>query len=159
MYRRDLEGYRGNPPDAPWPDGARVAVSVVVNVEEGAELAVSRGDAENEPIYDVTTEIPHVPNIAAESHFDYGTRAGYWRIMEVLAANDVKATVSACGEMAELAPWLLQDAARRGHEIAAHGWRWQGHAYMPEAVERAAIRRTVAALEQAVGRRPLGWHT
>ena len=159
MYERDLLGYGNTPPLANWPDGARVAVSVVVNVEEGAEMAVSRGDARNEPIYDMTAQIADVSNIAAESHFDYGARVGYWRIMDVLAAHNVSATVSACGEMAVLAPWLLEDAKARGHEISAHGYRWQNHAFMSEEEERRIIAKTVLALKSITGEPPLGWHT
>ncbi|MEM7041833.1 MAG: polysaccharide deacetylase family protein [Pseudomonadota bacterium] len=159
MYERDLRGYGGKPPAANWPNGARVAVSVVVNVEEGAEMAVSRGDARNEPVYDMIAAVDGVANIAAESHFDYGARAGYWRIMDLLAVHDVSATMSTCGEMAELAPWLLEDAKARGHEIAAHGYRWQNHAFMDEDEERRTIAETVSALEGVTGEAPLGWHT
>ncbi len=159
MYQRDLKGYGGKPPKVTWPDGARVAVSVVVNVEEGAEMAVSRGDTHNEPVYDMIAAIDGAPDLAAESHFDYGTRAGYWRIMDVLAAHRTPATISACGEMAMLAPWLLRDARARGHEISAHGYRWQNHASMSEAEERRTIAKTVQALTDVTGAAPLGWHT
>ena len=147
------------PPSANWPDGARVAVSVVVNVEEGAEMAVSRGDARNEPVYDMIASIDGAPDLAAESHFDYGTRAGYWRIMDVLDRHQVSATINTCGEMGELTPWLLQDAKARGHEISAHGYRWQNHAFMSEEEERRTIASAVTALKGATGDAPLGWHT
>jgi peptidoglycan/xylan/chitin deacetylase (PgdA/CDA1 family) len=159
MYQRDLKGYGGNPPDPQWPDGARIAVSFVVNVEEGAEMAVSRGDPRNEPVYDMIASIEGVPNVAAESHFDYGSRVGYWRIMDVLASHGVAATVSTCGEIAEISPWLLQDALKRGHEISAHGYRWQNHAFMKEDEERRTIARTVQAITDATGSPPVGWHT
>ncbi|MEL6964689.1 MAG: polysaccharide deacetylase family protein [Pseudomonadota bacterium] len=159
MYERDLRGYGGQPPKTTWPNGARVAVSVVVNVEEGAELTVSRGDGRNEPVYDMIAQIDGVPNIAAESHFDYGARAGYWRLMDVLDEHDVHATVSTCGEMAELAPWLLEDANTRGHEISAHGYRWQNHAFMSEEEECRTIAETAKALTDVTGEAPLGWHT
>jgi len=155
---RDLMGYAGKPPKAEWPDGAKVAVSFVVNFEEGAEYSVAEGDAVNEGIYEVDHRIDG-PDPCIESHFDYGTRAGWWRIMDLLDAYGVKATVSACGRAVERSPALAQDAIRRGHEVAAHGWRWQSHAGMNEADERAAIRRTVAAIAAATGQHPVGWHT
>lgn len=156
---RDFFGYGGRPPDARWPGGARVAVSVVVNVEEGAELSLSAGDERNEKVYEVTDEVVGVPDACMESHFEYGTRAGYWRIMEMLDRFGVRATLNGCGRAIERSPWLAADAIRRGHEIAAHGYRWVSHAHMAEDEERAAIARAVTAIRDAAGVRPVGWHT
>jgi peptidoglycan/xylan/chitin deacetylase (PgdA/CDA1 family) len=155
---RDLVGYAGHPPQAEWPNGARVALSFVVNFEEGAEFSVAEGDPANEGVYEVDHRISE-PDPCIESHFDYGTRAGWWRVMEMLDAYGVKATVSACGRAVERTPQLVRDAIARGHEVAAHGWRWESHAGMKEGEERDAIRRTVAAIERATGTRPVGWHT
>ena len=94
---RDFRGYGDRPPDPRWPGGARVAVSFVVNVEEGAELALSAGDERNEAVYEVMDEVRGVPDPCMETHFEYGTRAGYWRIMGVLDRFRVPATLSACG--------------------------------------------------------------
>jgi len=156
---RDFRGYGDRPPDPRWPGGARVAVSFVVNVEEGAELAVSAGDERNEAVYEVMDEIRGVPDPCMETHFEYGTRAGYWRIMDVLDRFRVPATLSACGRALEISPWLAADGVRRGHEVAAHGYRWETHAGMTEADERAVIARAVKAIAAAAGARPLGWHT
>jgi peptidoglycan/xylan/chitin deacetylase (PgdA/CDA1 family) len=156
---RDFRGYGGTPPDPRWPGGARVAVSVVVNVEEGAERAISDGDARNESTYEVIDEVVGAPDPCMESHFEYGTRAGYWRIVDVLERFGVTGTVSACGRAVERSPWLAADAIKRGHEVSAHGWRWEPHAAMAEADEREAIARTVAAIRRATGVRPVGWHT
>jgi peptidoglycan/xylan/chitin deacetylase (PgdA/CDA1 family) len=155
---RDLLGYRGKPPNPRWPDGARVAVSLVLNFEEGSEFAVSEGDAVNEGIYEVNHRLEG-PDPCIDSHFEYGTRAAWWRIMDLFDAHGVKVTVSACGRAVERSPQLARDAVARGHEVAAHGWRWQSHAGMSEPDEREAIARTVAAIAQATGQRPLGWHT
>jgi peptidoglycan/xylan/chitin deacetylase (PgdA/CDA1 family) len=155
---RDLMGYRGAPPRVRWPSDARVAVSFVVNFEEGAEFSVAEGDAANESVYEVDHRIDG-PDPCIQSHFDYGARAGWWRVMDLLDAYGVKATVSACGRAVERSPELARDAVRRGHEVAAHGWRWESHAGMAEKDERDAIRRTVAAITEATGQRPLGWHT
>ena len=158
ISQRDLAGYRGKPPDPRWPGGARVAVSLVVNFEEGGEFAVSDGDPVNEGIYEATHRLEG-PDPCVESHFEYGTRAAWWRIMDLFDTYGVKVTVSSCGRAVERSPELARDAVARGHEVSAHGWRWESHAGMGEAAERQAIARTVAAIEQATGQRPLGWHT
>lgn len=155
---RDFLGYRGQPPKVRWPGGAPVAVSVVVNFEESAEYSVRGGDARNEGVYEVNRLLTE-PDTCIDRHFEYGTRAGWWRLMDCLAAHGVAATVSTCGLAAERLPQLVADAVARGHEISAHGWRWESHAGMSEAEERERIARTVAAIEKAAGRRPVGWHT
>ena len=159
LYARDFAGYRGTPPNPEWPGAARVAVSVVVNFEEGAELAISQGDERNEASYEVTREVVDHADPCMEFHYEYGTRAGYWRIMEVLDRHGVKATVSSCGRAVEQSPWLVRDAHKRGHEVACHGWRWEQHYFMTEDEERAVIGRTVAEITAACGERPVGWHT
>ena len=156
---RDLLGYGATPPDPRWPGGARVAVSFVLNVEEGAEVSVAEGDERNEAVYEVIDRLEGIPDPCLESHFDYGTRAGWWRIMKAFDDAGARCTVSACGRAVERTPSLAADAVARGHEVSAHGWRWESHARMAEADERIAIARTVAAIEAATGVRPVGWHT
>lgn len=156
---RDFRGYGGNPPAIRWPDGARLAVSVVVNVEEGAELTLGQGDERNESVYEVQEEIAGVRDLCMESHFEYGTRAGWPRIRDLLRRYGVRATLNANGRALAISPWLAQEAVADGHEIAAHGWRWERHANMDEASEREAIALTVQAITQAAGTPPRGWHT
>ncbi|MFW5679207.1 MAG: polysaccharide deacetylase family protein [Pseudomonadota bacterium] len=156
---RDLRGYAGKPPNLVWPNGARVAVSVVVNVEEGAELSLADGDERNEHVHEITERLEGVPDLCMESHFAYGTRAGYWRVMEVLERHGVEATMNAAGRAVERSPWLIADAHARGHEIGAHGWRWERQAEVAEAEERALIERTVEAIRSVTGERPVGWHS
>lgn len=156
--QRDFAGYRGKPPNARWPNGARVAVSLVVNFEEGSEFSINDGDAGNEAIYEVVHKLDG-PDSCIDSHFEYGTRAAWWRIMDLFDTHGVKATVSSCGRAVERSPELARDAIARGHEVSAHGWRWQSHAGMDEASEREVIARTVAAIERVTGQRPVGWHT
>src|SRR4051812_33726947 len=158
LPHRDLVGYGGARIDPRWPGGARVAVSFVLNFEEGAEFTVSEGDAGNEAIYEVDHRLDG-PDPCIESHFEYGARAGWWRIMDLFDTHGVKVTVSSCGRAVERSPELARDAVVRGHEVSAHGWRWESHAGMEEAAERQAIARTVAAIAQATGQRPVGWHT
>ena len=156
---RDFRGYAGAPPDVRWPNGASVAVSFVVNFEEGGEFSISDGDPRNEAVYEVIHALEGQPDPCLDSHFEYGTRAGWWRVMDLFDRFGAKVTVSACGRAVERSPELARDAVRRGHEVAAHGWRWESHAGLSEAQERERIARTVAAIAEATGARPLGWHT
>jgi allantoinase len=156
---RDFLGYGSAPPDPNWPGRARVAVSFVVNVEEGAELSIIDGDERNEAVYEVTDEVRDGPDPCRDTHFEYGTRVGYWRIIGLLDAYGVPSTLNACGRAIERSPWLARDAVARGHEVACHGWRWERHAGMDEQHERAVIARAVAAITAATGTPPLGWHT
>jgi peptidoglycan/xylan/chitin deacetylase (PgdA/CDA1 family) len=156
---RDFRGYGNQPPDPQWPDNARVAVSIVVNVEEGAELSISDGDERNESVYEIHEEVVGAPDPCMESHYEYGTRAAYWRILEALSAADAPATYSACARAIERSPWMATEAVARGHEVSCHGWRWERHSGMAEAAERATIARATAAIAKAAGTPPVGWHT
>lgn len=144
---------------SPWPGGARLAVSLVVNFEEGAELSVARGDERNEHIYEAVEQVVGYPDPCMDSHFAYGVKAGWPRIREVLKAYGVKATLNACGRAVASTPQVAAEAVADGHEVSAHGWRWEGHAGMSEARERDVIARTVAAIRDATGSPPVGWHT
>ncbi|WP_270938564.1 polysaccharide deacetylase family protein [Falsiroseomonas oryzae] len=156
---RDLAGHGPNPPRFAWPEGARLALSFVVNVEEGAELSRSSGDERNESTYEAREEVEGHPDPCMESHFAYGSRVGIWRILDLFDAFGTKATFSACGRAVAATPALAAAPAARGHEVSAHGWRWERHAGMEEATERAVIAATVQAIAQAAGTRPVGWHT
>jgi len=155
---RDFLGYGDQPPQVRWPGGARVAVSFVVNFEEGGEFSITDGDAHNEGVYEVIDRQP-TADPCIDSHFEYGTRVGYRRIAQLFESFGVPFTLSACGRAVERSPWLARDAVQRGHEVSAHGWRWERHVAMGEEVERQAIARTVQAIRDATGQPPLGWHT
>ncbi|MEM9580828.1 MAG: polysaccharide deacetylase family protein [Pseudomonadota bacterium] len=157
--RRDLKGYFGAEPAPCWPEGAQLAVSFVVNVEEGAELSIADGDERNERRFEAVEEVRGAPDPCMESHFGYGSRQGYVRMSRAFAAHDVYATFSTCGRAAERMPWLIRDVAERGHEIACHGWRWETHAGMDEVTEREAIAPTNDTLAGLAGKPPVGWHT
>lgn len=157
--RRDFKGYFDAEPAPCWPRDARLAVSFVVNVEEGAELSIGDGDARNEATYEIREEVEGVTDLCMESHFAYGTRQGYARIAHAFDVWGAKATFSTCGRVAERAPWLLQDIVARGHEVSCHGWLWERHANMDRAAEAAVIERAHAAISRACGVAPLGWHT
>ncbi len=156
---QNFYGYGPNPPAITWPNGARVAVSFVVNVEEGAQLSRSTGDERNESVYEAREEVVGAPDPCMESHYAYGPRKGYWRIAHTLEKHGVAATFSTCGRAAEASPWMVKDAVERGHEIACHGWRWETHAHMDRHTERDVIARTHATLERVAGVAPVGWHT
>jgi len=155
---RDFLGYGDKPPAIRWPNDARVAVSLVVNIEEGAELSLSAGDEKNESVYEIVQEVVGEPDLAMESHYEYGSRAGWWRIMDVLDRYGAKATMNTCSRAVALSPWIARDAVRRGHEMSCHGWRWEGHIGMSEERERAVIARAVAEIRAAGGERPVGLH-
>lgn len=156
---RDFVGYAHDAPDFRWPGGHRLAVSVVVNVEEGAELSLAAGDEANEHIYEAVERVEGVRDLCMESHYEYGTRVGWGRIRAALRRFGVTATLNACGRAIALSPWIAREAVADGHEVSAHGWRWERHVYMDEATERAAIARTVEAIAAAAGTPPVGWHT
>ncbi len=156
---RDLAGYGPSPPDPQWPGGARVALSIVVNVEEGAELSIASGDERNESGPETGQLVEGAPDLCMESHFAYGSRVGLWRVLDVLDAYGVKATFNSCARAVAVTPALAAAPAARGHEVSAHGWRWQMHAGMEEATERAVIAQVVATLSEHAGTRPVGWHT
>ncbi|MEO1491313.1 MAG: polysaccharide deacetylase family protein [Pseudomonadota bacterium] len=157
--RRDLKGYWDGAPPPPWPNTARLAVSVVVNVEEGAEFSIADGDPLNEAGPEAPQLVEDVPDLCMESHFAYGPRAGYRRIANALDRAGAVATFSTCGRAAQRTPWLLKDAVARGHEVSCHGWLWQPHAHLDEATERDVIARTHSTLAEITGVPPVGWHT
>ena len=155
---RDFQGYGNALPPVRWPGSARVAVSFVVNFEEGAEFSVSDGDVRNEAVYEVIDR-QETADPCIDSHFEYGTRTAWWRIADLFDKYGLPFTLNACGRAVERNPWLAQDAIARGHEVAAHGWRWETHAGLSEAAERTNIAAAVKAIQAATGQAPRGWHT
>jgi peptidoglycan/xylan/chitin deacetylase (PgdA/CDA1 family) len=155
---RDFHGYGARPPQVRWPGGAALAVSFVVNFEEGGEFSMSDGDGHNEAVYEVIDRQERI-DPCIDSHFEYGTRVGWWRLADLFAQHGMPFTLSSCGAAVQRLPWLARDAVARGHEVSGHGWRWQTAAGLSEAEERQVIERTVQAILEATGRRPLGWHT
>jgi allantoinase len=156
---RDFAGYRGAPPTIRWPFDAQLAVSIVVNIEEGAELAIGMGDETNEHIYEAVERTEGQRDLCMESHYEYGTRMGWPRIREILKRYGVQATLNANGRALEHSPWIAEEAVRDGHEVSCHGYRWERHVHMDEKRERQVIARSVAALQSAAGSPPVGWHT
>ncbi len=131
----------------------------MVNVEEGAELSLAAGDEANEFIYEAAERVEGVRDLCMESHYEYGTRRGWARIRKALKDHGVTATLNANGRALAYSPWIAEEAVADGHEVSAHGWRWERHVHMDEATERRAIARTVEAIAAAAGTPPVGWHT
>ena len=155
---RDFKGYGRQLPAVRWPGGARIAVSFVVNFEEGAEFSIRDGDTRNEAVYEVIDR-QETADPCIDSHFEYATRTAWWRIADLFAQHGAHFSLSSCGRAVERNPWLAQDAVARGHEVSAHGWRWETHAGMSEAVERANITRAIETIRSVTGQAPRGWHT
>lgn len=160
-YPRDLIGYGAHPPEVRWPNGARIAVSVVLNYEEGGESCVLHGDAHSESVLtDLGGDaLPNARNLNVESNFEFGSRVGFWEIMRVLTERGIPATVYAVGMALERNPQAAAKIAASGFEVACHGYRWIDYQTIGESEERAHIERNVAAVNRLIGRAPLGWYT
>ncbi|RZS32079.1 polysaccharide deacetylase family protein [Corticibacter populi] len=141
-----------------WPGGRGLAISFVLNIEEGAELAIGAGDSINEAVHEVTHAIADVPDLCMQTHFEYGARAGYARIASRFIAHGLPLTLNVCGRALEHTPWVTADALAHDWELCGHGWRWESPAHMDEATERATILRTMDSIGRHWGRRPTGWH-
>jgi len=162
MSDRDLIGYGSQPPHANWPDGARVAVQFVLNVEEGAESSVVNGDPRSEAYLHELAGRPAREgerDFSVESLYEYGSRAGIWRILELFGARRLPLTAFATGRALELNPAVGRALADAGHEVAGHGYRWIDYRAIPEDEEREHIRLTADVIERACGTRPVGWYT
>lgn len=142
-----------------WPNGAPVALSIVVNVEEGAEANIRDGDKYPEPVDEMGLAIKRpIRNYANESNYQYGITRGAPRVMRLLDKYQIPATFTACALALERAPELAQEIRRQArHEVTSHGYRWAHQFQMDEAQEREYIRKAVASIEQTTGQTPRGW--
>jgi putative urate catabolism protein len=159
---RDFAGYGPQPPDPRWPGGARAALSLVLNYEEGGEHSPLDGDAASEAfLHEVIGAPPTVGarNLNTETMFEFGSRAGFWRVHRVVTAAAMPLTVYAVGQALERNPQAGRAMAAAGWEVAGHGWRWIDYLDVPEDVEREHVRRTVETVTRICGRRPVGWYT
>ncbi|MNM90296.1 Peptidoglycan deacetylase [compost metagenome] len=162
MGERDLVGYAGRPPHPRWPGGARVAVQFVLNIEEGAESCILNGDMQSEAyLHELPGRPPRVGerDLSVEGMYEYGARAGVWRVLELFRARGLPLTAFAVGLALELNPEIGQALRDAGHEVAGHGYRWLDYRDMPADEERRHIRLTIDAIQRICGRRPLGWYT
>jgi putative urate catabolism protein len=160
-YPRDLTGYGETPPHPQWPDGARIAVQFVLNYEEGAERSVLHGDEASEYFLSEmvgTGPIAGQRHMAMESLYEYGSRAGFWRIRRLFDAYGLPLTVFGVAQAMERNPQAVEAMLTSGWEIASHGYRWIDHQHVPEDVEREHIARAIEIHTRLTGARPLGWY-
>jgi allantoinase len=160
MSGRDLVGYGRNAPDPRWPGGARVAVQFVLNYEEGAENSVLNGDKGSEAfLSEMVGASSHGDRaMAMESLYEYGARAGFWRLHRLFTERQVPVTVFGVAKAMEMNPAAVDAMLEAGWEIASHGLRWIDYQSVPEAVECAHIAEAIALHEKLTGARPLGWY-
>jgi putative urate catabolism protein len=161
-YPRDLIGYGPNPPHAQWPGGARIAVQFVLNYEEGGENSVLHGDAGAETfLSDMINPAPTpgARHLSMESIYEYGSRAGVWRLLRLFERYDTPLTVFGVAMAMERHPAVVEAFLKAGHEIASHGWRWISYQGVPEDVEREHMARAIEIHTRLTGERPLGWYT
>ncbi len=157
---RDLIGYGPNPPVVQWPGDARIAVSVVVNYEEGSEYSTLDGDAFHETNSEVPSPVPAGErDVFNESFFEYGSRVGVWRLLDLLDRFQVPSTFFCCALALERNPEAAREIPARGHEVCGHGYRWEEYHLMDREQERLSIQKTVDSLTRTTGQRPVGWFT
>jgi allantoinase len=161
MIARDLIGYGARPPDPRWPDGALIAVNFNLNVEGGGESTLINGDEESEGMLNDIGVATHrgrrVPLV--ESAFEFGSRCGSWRVLDVLREFSVKASILGVARGLEQNPELAKAFVAQGHEIVSHGYRWIDYGTVAEETEREHIARAVDILTKLTGTRPIGWMT
>ena len=156
--QRDFVGYGKNIPKVEWPEGARIAVNLVLNYEVGAEFNPMDGDPWRESLGDLYP-LPHNErSLGTDSVYEYGSRAGVWRILRLLEEYDVKGTIFACGRAVERNPEAAREFTAMGHDIVGHGYRWEGHWGMDPDFERDQIRRAVKAIQETSGYLIRGWY-
>ncbi len=160
-YPRDMAGYGPTPPHARWPDGARIAVQFVVNFEEGAENSVLHGDPASETFLSEIVGAPAFParHMSMESMYEYGSRAGFWRLHRMFTARALPVTVFGVSMALERNPVIVEAMLEADWEIACHGLRWIHYQGVDEATEREHMRIAVASIRRMTGAAPLGWYT
>jgi allantoinase len=160
-YPRDLVGYGRNPPHPQWPGGARIAVQFVLNYEEGAENSVLDGDPASEVFLSEIVNAQPFPlrHMSMESLYEYGSRAGVWRVLRAFERRQLPLTIFAVAVAIRRNPEVAAALKELGHEIACHGLRWLSYQLSDAATERAHMAEAIAILRDTFGTAPLGWYT
>lgn len=161
-YPRDLIGYANTPPHPHWPGEASIALSFVLNYEEGGERCILHGDGESEAFLSemvAAQPIPGARHMSMESLYEYGSRAGLWRLLKLFREQGIPLTIFAVAMAAQRHPEAIKAMVADGHEICSHGLRWINYQDMPEAEERAHMIEAIRILTAITGERPLGWYT
>ncbi|MBP2233002.1 putative urate catabolism protein [Azospirillum agricola] len=160
-YPRDMIGYGAMPPQANWPGGARIAVQFVINYEEGGENCVLHGDAASEAFLSEIVgaqPIPGARHMNMESIYEYGSRAGFWRLHRMFTEREMPVTVYGVAMALERNPQIVAAMKDAGWEIATHGWRWIDYQHLPRELEREHLLRAIEVHTRVTGSRPLGWY-
>lgn len=161
-YPRDMIGYGASPPDSRWPDGARLALQFVINYEEGGENAILHGDPASEAFLSEIVGAdarPGVRHMSMESLYEYGSRAGFWRLRRLFVERGIPVTVYGVTMALARNPEAVLAMREADWEIASHGYRWIDYQYVDEATERHHMRQAVLTHTKLTGERPLGWYT
>ena len=160
-YPRDLVGYGAHAPHARWPGGARIAVQIVLNYEEGAENCVLHGDAASETFLSEIVGAQAFParHMSMESLYEYGSRAGLWRLLRLFRERRIPVTIFGVAMALERNPTAVEAMLEDGHEIASHGWRWISYQQIDEKTEREHVSRAVVVIRRLTGNAPEGWYT
>ncbi|WP_066739016.1 allantoinase PuuE [Cupriavidus sp. D384] len=160
-YPRDLIGYGAQPPHARWPGGARIALQFVLNYEEGGENCVLHGDAASEQFLSEIVGAAAYParHMSMEGIYEYGSRAGVWRILREFERRKLPLTIFGVSMALQRHPELTRAFVELGHEIACHGWRWIHYQNLDEATEREHMRIGMEIIKELTGEMPLGWYT
>jgi len=160
-YPRDLAGYGASPPQVAWPGGARIALQFVINYEEGAENCVLHGDEASEAfLSEITgaTPIPGQRHMNMESIYEYGARAGFWRLHRLFGDRKMPVTVFGVAMALQRNPAVVDAMWEAGWEIASHGYRWIDYQFIDEKIEREHMQTAIEIHREVTGERPLGWY-
>lgn len=159
--KRDLQGYGPEAPDGVWPNQAKLAINFVINYEEGAELSPANGDPQAE-IYGGEFALQKKPagqrHFSMESLYEYGSRAGIWRLIRLFDRYQLPLTFFVTGFALEQNPAFAHYLKTSTHEVAGHGWRWIDHASLSKKKEKEQILKCIDVLDHLTGQRPLGWY-
>ena len=162
QYPRDMVGYGANPPQAKWPQSARLAVQFVINYEEGGENNILHGDKASEAfLSEIVGAQPWLGqrHMSMESIYEYGSRVGVWRLFDLFSRMDIPVTVFAVAMALARNPAIVEAAMAAGHEICSHGYRWIDYRDIPEDMEREHLLKAIEIITRLTGKRPLGWYT
>jgi putative urate catabolism protein len=161
-YPRNVVGYGAHPPDPKWPGEARVAVQFVLNYEEGSENCILHGDSASEGfLSEIIGAQPYagLRHMNMESLYEYGSRAGFWRLHRLFTARAIPVTVYGVAMALERNPVAVGAMLSAGWEIASHGYRWVDYQFVAEEVEREHLHKALDIHTRVTGSRPLGWYT
>lgn len=160
-YPRELRGYGQQVPDANWPGGARLALQVVINYEEGAENCVLHGDATSEAFLSEIVNAHPLPNqrhMNMESIYEYGARAGFWRLQRLFVERQLPVTIFGVAMALQRNPEVVAAMQAADWEIASHGYRWIDYQEVDEITERNHLQQAIDIHEAVTGTRPTGWY-